>query len=74
MALSEAMVAGDVSVASTCPVFTTWPRCTWTSPTSPGPAKFRLVMPLPLTVPVKERWLVLMIFGTYHTAPARQTP
>ena len=52
-ALIAAVVAGDVSVASTWPAFTAWPSWTGTLPTRPAFAKFRLVTPLLLTEPVK---------------------
>src|ERR1035438_9583541 len=62
-ALTEAVVDGEVSVASTKPILTTWPEL----------AKFRFVTPLLLTVPVNERPSAVMILGTYQIALARQT-
>ena len=69
-ALIAAVVAGDVSVASTWPAFTAWPSWTGTLPTRPAFAKFRLVTPLLLTEPVKDRLSDRAIRGTYQSAAA----
>ena len=69
-ALTAAVVDGDVSVASTWPALTAWPSWTGTFPTRPEFAKFRLVTPLLLTVPVNERPSARTIRGTYQTAAA----
>ena len=69
-ALIAAVVDGDVSVARTWPALTAWPSWIATLPTSPEFAKFRLVTPLLLTVPVKDRASERTIRGTYQTATA----
>ena len=69
-ALIAAVVDSDVSVASTWPARTAWPSWTGTFPTRPELAKFRLVTPLLLTVPVNERPSARTIRGTYQTAAA----
>ena len=69
-ALIAAVVDGEVSVARTWPACTVWPSWTATLPTRPEFAKFRLVTPLLLTVPVNERLSAFTILGTYQIAAA----
>ena len=57
-------------MASTWPALTACPRCTGTRPTRPELAKFRLVTPLLLTEPVKDRLSDRAIRGTYQSAAA----